>query len=85
MIPFVARISVRRGPRDFRIWFPLAIVWLLLLPALLLLVPLGLIACLVARVDPLRAVSTLWAILFGVQGSEVELQSTRGSVSIYVF
>ena len=85
MIPFVARISVRHGSRDFRLWIPLAIVWLLLLPTTLLLVPLGLIACLIARVDPLVAVRSLCAILCGVQGTELEIESARRSISIYVF
>jgi hypothetical protein len=67
------------------LWIPLALVWLLLLPALLLLLPLVLVACLVARVDPLDAVAFLWAILCGIQGSEVEVQSAGQSISIYVF
>lgn len=85
MIPFVARISVRRGSRDFRLWIPLAIVWLLLLPAMLLLVPLVLISCLIARVDPLDALGFFWAILCGIQGSEFEVESAGRSISIYVF
>ncbi len=85
MIPFVARISVRRGTRHLRLWIPLAIVWLLLLPALLLLIPLGLVACVITRVDPLRAAGSLWSILCGVQGSEIEFENSGGSVSIYVF
>jgi len=85
MIPFVARITFRRGSRNFRLWIPLAIVWLLLLPAMLLLLPLFLIGCLIARIDPLDAVASLWAILCGVQGSEVEVGTAVQSISIYVF
>jgi len=85
MIPFVARITVQRGSRNFRLWIPLAIIWLLLLPAMLLLLPLVLIACLIAHVDPLDAVAFFWAILCGIQGSEIEVQSVGQSISIYVF
>lgn len=85
MIPFVARVSVRRGSRNFKLWIPLMIVWLLLLPALLLLLPLVVVACLVARVDPFDALAFFWVILCGIQGSEVEVESAGQSISIFVF
>ena len=85
MIPFMARVSVRRSSRAFRLWIPLALVWLLLLPLVLVLLPLAFVACLVARVDPLAAIGTGWAILCGVQGSEIEVENSSGSISIYVF
>jgi hypothetical protein len=52
---------------------------------MLLLLPLVLVACLVARVDPLDALAFFWAILCGIQGSEIEVESARQSISIYVF
>jgi hypothetical protein len=85
MIPFMARVSVRRGSRAFRLWIPLAIAWLLLLPIVLVLLPIAIVACLIARVDPLGAIGTFWAILCGVQGSEIEVENSSGSISIYVF
>jgi hypothetical protein len=57
----------------------------MLLPAMLLLLPLLLIGCLIALVDPLEVVASLWAILCGVRGSEVEVGTAVQSMSIYVF
>ncbi len=85
MIPFVARVTLERGPRSVHLWIPLAIVWLLLLPALLLLLPLVLVACLVARVPPRDAFAFFWALLCGIQGSEIEVRNAGGAFSVYVF
>ena len=56
MIPFVAVVSVPdRRSHTFRLWIPLFLVWLLVLPLGLLLLPVVFIAGLVCRVNPFRA------------------------------
>ena len=85
MIPFVARVSVRHKRRDFRIWIPLALVWMLLLPVVLILSPLFVIACVVARVRPLQALSVCWDIVVSTKDSQIEVANSTTSFSIYVF
>jgi uncharacterized membrane protein len=47
MIPFVAVVSLRnQESRTFRLWIPLFLVWLLLLPLAILLSPFIFITCL---------------------------------------
>jgi hypothetical protein len=85
MIPFIARINVRHGSRQFRLWIPLALVWLLLLPIVLVLLPFFVLICVIGRVNPFVALGALWEILCGTRGAEVEFGDLGTAVSIYVF
>ena len=86
MIPFVAKIAVRtQRNRGFRIWIPLAFVWLLLLPVLLLVLPVFCVACLAVRVNPLRALSGFGQILSGMKGTDIEVGYGNASLSIDIF
>ena len=50
MIPFVAVVGLRdHESRTFRLWVPLFLIWLLLLPLAVLLSPFIFIACLYAQ------------------------------------
>lgn len=85
MISFVAVISLRnQESRTLRLWIPLALIWLLLLPLGTLLSPFIFIACLVCRVNPLRAVAVLWQILNALTDTQldVEHRTARGSFHI---
>ena len=57
-----------RPPRRFRLWIPILLVWVLLLPFALLLAPLVFVACLMARVDPFRGVAGFWPLFCGPRG-----------------
>ena len=85
MIPFVAKVGVRHRGRDIRLWIPLALVWLLLLPLLLLLSPLFLFVCLAGQVRPGHALSVFWDVLSSTRDSQIEFGNASTSVSIYVF
>jgi hypothetical protein len=86
MIPLVAAVSVRnKRSRGFRLWIPLALVWLLLLPLVLLLLPVAFVACWVGRIDPFEALPALWRILCALKGGNVEFDSDGSSVAIHVF
>ena len=53
MIPFVAVVSLRnQESRTIRLWIPLILIWLLLLPLAVLLSLFIFIACLFCRVNP---------------------------------
>ncbi|MGD1025037.1 MAG: hypothetical protein ABR880_19805 [Candidatus Sulfotelmatobacter sp.] len=86
MIPLVAVVSLRgRESRTLRVWVPLILLWLLLVPLAVLLSPVIFIVCLVCRVNPFRAFSVGWQILRALNDTEVEIEHRSAGVSICVF
>jgi hypothetical protein len=62
MIPFVAVVSLRsQESRTIRLWIPLILIWLLLLPLAVLLSPFIFVACLFCRVNPFRGLDVAGA------------------------
>ena len=85
MIPLVAVVSLRhQQSRIFRLWVPLPLIGLLLLPAAVLLAPLLLALCLVCQVNPLRVASVIWQIVRAVRETECEIFERSAAVSICV-
>ncbi len=86
MIPLVGVISWRRWPhsRSFRLWVPLFLLWLLLLPFALLALPVLFIVCLVSRVNPFEAIATFWAICAGFRDTHIEIDNGEALVLIRI-
>jgi hypothetical protein len=85
MIPFVAVVSLRnRESRTFRLWIPLVLIWLLLLPLGILLSPFIFIACLFCRVNPLRGVALMWQILNALNDTELEVEHRSAGMSFHI-
>jgi hypothetical protein len=85
MIPFVAVVSLRNHEsRTFRLWIPLVLIWLLLLPLGILLSPFIFIACLVCRVNPLRGVVVMWQILNALNETELEVEHRSAGMSFHI-
>ena len=85
MIPFVAVVSLRnQESRTFRLWIPLFLFWLLLLPLGILLSPLIFIAGLVCRVNPLRGVAVIWQILNALTDTELEVEHRSAGMSFHI-
>ena len=85
MIPLVAVVSLRnQESRTFRLWIPLFLVWLLLLPLALLLSPFIFIACLVCRVNPWRGVALLWQVLTALADTNVEVEHRSAAMSFHI-
>ncbi len=98
MIPFFAviRISTRKNshrpqprkrplPGWLGLWVPLFLIWLLLLPLVLVLLPLAMLACLIVRVNPFRALAALWCILSGLSGTHIEVNAPDALVLVRIF
>jgi hypothetical protein len=85
MIPVLARFRLRveDGPR-FRLWIPLPLVYLLLLPVLVLALPVLLVACLVAAVNPIRALAAAGRVLTAAGGTSFEVESREVSVLFHI-
>jgi hypothetical protein len=85
MIPLVAVVSLRdRESRTFRLWVPLILVWLLVVPVVVLLSPLILVACIACRVNPFRGFAVVWQILSALRETEFELDRRSAGVSICI-
>lgn len=79
MIPFLAILKIRNWRRrNLRLWVPLFLVWLALLPVVLLLLPLFVIGCLIAAMNPFRALPVFWQVVTGLRGMHFEFDN-RGS------
>lgn len=85
MIPTVAVIQVENPHRrGFRFWVPLIMLWLplLILSPLFLLVLL--VVCLLGRVNPWRAITTFWGILWSLPGTHVHVFSHQNQVLVRI-
>ncbi|HEX4197738.1 MAG TPA: hypothetical protein VHZ26_09865 [Caulobacteraceae bacterium] len=85
MIPVFAivQIAPRRG-RRIRLWLPLFLVWLLLAVLGLLLSPLILIGCLIARLNPFAVIWSLARVFAALAGVNIEISSPDASVLVRV-
>ncbi|HXM58693.1 MAG TPA: hypothetical protein VOB72_25055 [Candidatus Dormibacteraeota bacterium] len=85
MIPVLARLRLRveDGPR-FRLWFPLPLLYVLLLPFLVLALPFLVVACLVADVNPLPALAASARVLAALRGTSVEVESREVSIRVHI-
>ena len=85
MIPFVAVVSLRnQESRTFRLWIPLFLVWLLLLPLAVLLSPFIFIACLFCHVNPFRGVAVMWEILNALADTNIQVEHRSAGMSFHI-
>ena len=85
MIPFVAVVSLRnQESRTIRLWIPLILIWLLLLPMAGLLSPFIFIACLFCRVNPFRGVALMWQVLNALTDTSIEVEQRSAGMSFHI-
>ena len=85
MIPFFAVVSVQpQHGRRIRLWLPLFLVWLLLLVLAIILSPLIVIACLIARLNPILTVWRLIGVFVAMAGTDIEVQAPDAHVVVRV-
>jgi hypothetical protein len=86
MIPVAGAVGVGDcRVHGFRLSIPFFLLWIVLAPLLLLLVPVLFIACLCARVDPFQANGALFQILAALRGTHVEVINDSVSVLVNIF
>jgi hypothetical protein len=86
MIPFVAVVSLHHEQsRTFRLWIPMLLIRLLLLPLGVLLSPFIFIACLVCRVNPFRGVAVMWQILNALSDTKLQVEHRSAGLSFHIF
>ncbi len=85
MIPFVAVVSLRnQESRTIRLWIPLFLIWLLLLPLAVLLSPFIFIACLFCRVNPFRGIPLMWQVLNALTDSNIEVEPRSAGMLFHI-
>ena len=85
MIPLVAVVSLcNQKSRTFRLWIPLFLVWLLMLPLAIVLSPFLFIACVACRVNPFRGVAVTWQILNALADTNVEVEHCSAGFSFHI-
>jgi uncharacterized membrane protein len=85
MIPLVAVVSLRnQESRTFRLWIPLFLVWLVLLPLVVLLSPFIFIACLACRVNPFHGVAVIWQIFAALHQTEFDFEHRTAGMSFHI-
>ncbi|MFD2765401.1 hypothetical protein [Micromonospora eburnea] len=84
-MPQVVSVRVRNGRgRRVRLWIPILPVLLVLSPVLLLAlaVAVAAVACLVWRINPVRALDAGWGLLCALRGTRIEIEHSRTAVLV---
>jgi hypothetical protein len=77
MIPLFAVIRIRNARHRFGLWLPLCLLWLLVLPLVLVLLPFFVIACLIISTNPFRVLAIGWRVLSGLAGTHIEIEKQQ--------
>jgi hypothetical protein len=86
MIPLVAVVSLRgRESRTLRLWVPLIVLWLVIVPLAVVFSPLIFVGCVACRINPVGAFSVGWQILCALNDTEVEIEQRSAGISICIF
>ena len=85
MAPSIALVHIETPQqRRIRLWLPLFLMWiplLLLAPFILLVI---VMVCIVGEINPWYAISTFWAILCSLRGTEVTVHADGNNVRIKI-
>lgn len=85
MIPFVAIVSLRnQESRTFRLWIPLFLMWMLLVPLGILLSPFLFIGFLLCRVNPFRGVAAVWQTFIALADTRLEVEHRTAGLSFHI-
>jgi len=86
MPPLFLRIHVlNHVGREIRLWIPLFLLWFLMLPFAVVILPVLLITAVVLDIDPFPALASALRILSSLRGSHVEVDSPDASVFVHVY
>lgn len=84
MIPLAGIIALRTQPQGRTWWIPLPLflLWLILLPALIVVVLAIFVVSLIVGIDPFKALGTSWQLLAGLRGLHVQVEEKNVTVLI---
>jgi len=86
MIRLVAVVSLRgRESRTLRLWVPLIVLWLVIVPLAVSFFPANFCCCVACRINPVGAFSVGWQISARADDTEFEIEHRSAGISICVF
>ncbi|MBS0411664.1 MAG: hypothetical protein JSR86_17235 [Proteobacteria bacterium] len=85
MIPLVLTVRVlAQGERPTRVWLPLFLIWILLAPLLVIIVPVVMVLGALSGINPFSALSRLGAVFCALSGTHVEVEAPDASVFVHI-
>ena len=84
MIPLLAFVRVD-GPIRLRLWLPLFLVWILLLPLAAVLLPFALLLLFARDTRLWIAMRSIFEIFSGMRGTHVEVCAPGNSVFVHIW
>ena len=85
MPPMLVKLHMGQRGRGFRLWLPLFLLWLIVLPFAIVTLPVIAIVLLLLGRNPLRIFAAYWSVLSAVSGSHFEAESPRGFIFMHVY
>ena len=83
MIPLFLVLKLRGWARS--LWLPLFLVWLLLLPFVVILLPIIAGCCHYYEIDFKQLVAALWQALASVRGTHLEISDRNQHILIHIY
>lgn len=80
----ILRIRTDSG-RGVRLWLPLFLLWLLVLPLAILLLPFYLVFCAYERVNAVRGIAAFWTLISATVGTHIEIATPRALVFMHIY
>jgi hypothetical protein len=71
--------------RKLRLWMPLLLIWVLLLPFLLALLPVYFVTCAVLDLRPFKTLGAFFMVLASLGGTHLEVCTPRASVFVHIY
>ena len=78
------QLWVKGWRRSRRLWLPLFLVWLLLLPLLILLLPLFVVWALILGLNPARTLGLLIGLLGATRGTRLEVDNPNARLVFHL-
>jgi hypothetical protein len=85
MMPQLVTVRVRRpARRPIRLWIPLLPIVLVFSPLLVLSILVGVVACVMYRINPVRALGGMWRLLSALSGVQLDIEQARTAVLVTI-
>jgi hypothetical protein len=87
MPPLVVKLYVERfhDGRRFKLWLPLFLFWLLILPFALVTLPVVAFLLAILGHNPIGTFAACWNVLCAIPGSNLEVRDRRAFVFLHVY
>lgn len=82
MIPVLAVIRIRHPDGELRLWAPIGLLWLLVLPFAVLLLPAAVAALAARRISPGPAIAAFAQMFCALAGSQVAVETPTSAVLV---